>query len=137
MEVSPMRAFALVAALVAMLGLTACSSAARAGGVDDGSAVTAPPNAQQVTLIARDSMRFEPETLTVQAGQPVHLTLVNEGHIPHDFMLREGVDKPVRILATGRSAAGTFTIDRPGTYTFICSVPGHEAAGMKGTIVAE
>ena len=33
---------------------------------------------------------------------------------------------------------GTSTIDianlKAGTYTFYCSVPGHEAAGMKGTL---
>lgn len=39
--------------------------------------------------------------------------------------------------AGGQSASGTFTIDRPGTYTFICSQPGHEAGGMKGTITAQ
>jgi nitrite reductase (NO-forming) len=83
-------------------------------------------------------MRFEPATLTVQAGQPVLLTLRNAGHATHDFVLSEGVARRVRIKADGgETATGTFTVDHPGTYTFICSVPGHEAAGMKGTIVAQ
>ena len=26
---------------------------------------------------------------------------------------------------------------KPGTYTFYCSVPGHEAGGMKGTLTVK
>jgi uncharacterized cupredoxin-like copper-binding protein len=26
---------------------------------------------------------------------------------------------------------------KPGTYTFFCSVPGHEAGGMKGTLTVK
>jgi uncharacterized cupredoxin-like copper-binding protein len=26
---------------------------------------------------------------------------------------------------------------KPGTYTFYCSVPGHEQAGMKGTLTVK
>jgi uncharacterized cupredoxin-like copper-binding protein len=26
---------------------------------------------------------------------------------------------------------------KPGTYTFFCSVPGHEQGGMKGTLVVK
>ena len=35
---------------------------------------------------------------------------------------------------------GTSTISqnlKPGTYTFYCSVDGHEAAGMKGTLTVK
>jgi nitrite reductase (NO-forming) len=31
----------------------------------------------------------------------------------------------------------TFTISKPGTYTFYCSIPGHRAAGMLGRIVVK
>ncbi len=39
--------------------------------------------------------------------------------------------------ATPTFTGGTKTLSLnlpPGTYTFYCSVPGHEAAGMKGTL---
>jgi uncharacterized cupredoxin-like copper-binding protein len=35
---------------------------------------------------------------------------------------------------------GTSTVSetlKPGTYTFYCSVDGHEAAGMKGTLTVK
>jgi nitrite reductase (NO-forming) len=120
---------------------TACVGGAAAGGrPDPGSAAPASVStaaAQQVTLTARDTMRFEPSTIAVTAGQPVQLTLRNEGRMPHDVALSEGVARRVKIKADGgETASGTFTIERPGTYTFVCSVPGHEAAGMTGTITA-
>ena len=72
----------------------------------------------------------------MRAGQPVELTLRNGGSTLHDFALTEGVSGPVKIEAQGGQAAnGTFSIDKPGTYTFVCSVPGHAAGGMRGTII--
>jgi plastocyanin len=102
------------------------SSATAAGGVS-----------QQWTIKAQDSMKFEPSTLTVPVGQPVQVTLVNDGSLIHDFVLPSGVGQPVKIEAAGTStASGTFTITQAGTYGYVCAQPGHEAAGMKGTIIA-
>jgi nitrite reductase (NO-forming) len=90
-----------------------------------------------VTIRASDTMRFDPATVTVPAGQPIQFTLINDGALIHDFVLTDGVAQQITVAAAGKaSAEGTFTITRPGTYTFVCAQPGHEAAGMKGTIVA-
>jgi uncharacterized cupredoxin-like copper-binding protein len=111
--------------------LTACAS-----GSTESSA--AAPDTQQVTVTVGNAMSFDPSTIAVAAGQPVHLTLRNTGTMPHDFSLSEGVSQPVKITASGgQSASGTFTIDAPGTYAFDCSMPGHAEAGMRGTIAAQ
>jgi nitrite reductase (NO-forming) len=120
---------------------TACSGGAAAAGNAPRAAATpassSSTGARQVTVDVGNSMSFAPSAIDVRAGQPVELTLRNEGLIPHDFSISEGLSQPVKIEAGGGSnASTTFTIDRPGTYTFICSVPGHEAAGMRGTITA-
>lgn len=121
-------------------GAAASGRAGSPGNATASSTATAPASdlaVQQVTVVARDTMRFEPSSITVAVGQPVHLTLRNEGRMDHDFTLSEGVSRRVRIKADGgETASGTFTIDRPGTYTFVCSVSGHESAGMTGTITA-
>jgi len=84
-----------------------------------------------------NTMQFATATLEVQAGQPLELTVENVGGMAHDFSLSEGVAQPVRIEAAGGQTAGaTFTIDKPGTYTFVCSQPAHALAGMRGTIIA-
>ena len=41
------------------------------------------------------------------------------------------------MCTAGGTGTGTFTIERAGTYTFVCSVPGHSDAGMKGTITVQ
>ena len=101
-------------------------------------ASTTSGGAQQLTVHGLDAMRFEPNAITVQAGQPVELTLQNDGSSDHDFSLSEGVDQPVKILAKGgQSATATFTLAKPGTYSFTCAQFGHAGAGMKGTITAK
>jgi uncharacterized cupredoxin-like copper-binding protein len=83
-------------------------------------------------------MDFNPSTFTVHAGQPVQLTLQNTSQTPHDFSLGQGASQPIKITAQGgQTASGTFTIDKPGTYSFDCSMPGHAMAGMRGTITAQ
>ncbi|ADY53818.1 blue (type 1) copper domain protein [Pseudopedobacter saltans DSM 12145] len=41
-----------------------------------------------------------------------------------------------KLLSGGESDSITFTLDKPGTYEFLCSFPGH-ATFMKGKIIAE
>ena len=128
--------------LVAGVALTpACGALAATGRPGAGVVVPAPASAtgaQQVTVTVGNSMHFAPPSLVVRAGQPVELTLRNGGGIPHDFTLAGGASSPVKIEAqAGQTARGTFTIDTPGTYAYVCTVPGHAAAGMRGTLTAQ
>jgi len=119
----------VVAGLVLTIALTA---GCRGFQAPSGSAA-----GQQVTVKALDTMRFDPPTLNVSVGQPVKVTLENDGSLIHDFVLNEGPAQPFKIEANGStSITTTVTLVRAGTYTYICAQPGHEAAGMKGTIVA-
>jgi malic enzyme len=43
----------------------------------------------------------------------------------------------LRAAAAGTSRATTVTFATPGTYLYICHLPGHEAYGMVGTVVVE
>ena len=115
--------------------LAACTSATAtkpSGGAASGTAT------QQLTVKAMDTMKFDPPTLSAKAGQPIQVTLDNTGQLVHDFSVTEGVSQPVKTLAEpGQKAVTTFTIDKPGTYTYFCSEPGHEQAGMKGTLTIQ
>ena len=126
--------------LGAILVTSACTSGAATSGTASGPVAEASTSngAQDVTVTVGNTMSFDPASITVLAGQPVQLTLRNNGLMPHDFTLNYGVAQPVKVTATGaQSASGTFTIEKPGTYSFACSMPGHAAAGMRGTITAE
>jgi plastocyanin len=120
----------VLAALATLVLAGACTGAS----ASDPPAVAAGPH---MTIHVDQSMQFTPTSFAVQAGQPIELTLDNVGTMTHDFTLSEGVAQPVKIeVAGGEQATATFTIDKPGTYTFTCAQPLHSLAGMKGTIVA-
>lgn len=63
----------------------------------------------------------------------------NRGSLAHNIVFREGVDAPVASGVDDFVPAGQ-NVDYDvvlvaGDYEFYCSVPGHEAAGMVGTLV--
>jgi uncharacterized cupredoxin-like copper-binding protein len=123
----------LLPLLLVTLALVACSPTPAPAA----SAASAPP--QQLTVKSMDTMMFDPSTLSAKAGQPIQLTLDNtSGKLQHDFDITDGVSQPVKITAQpGQTASVTFTVDKPGSYTFFCSQPGHEQAGMKGTLTVQ
>jgi nitrite reductase (NO-forming) len=130
------------ATLMAGLALaTACAGPAVSGGrpaAVPAQAVVGASGVQQVTVRVGEGVRFEPSTIAVKAGQPVQVTLQSTGGGEHDFALDEGVARPFKVAVRGgETASGTFTIERPGTYEFYCSVPGHALVGMRGTITVE
>jgi uncharacterized cupredoxin-like copper-binding protein len=132
------RLLFLVILPLTLLITAACSSAAASAPVVGTPVATTSAGAQQLTIHAFDAMRFEANVITVRAGQPVELTLTNDGSSDHDFALSEGVAQPVKVVVKGgQSAAATFTLAQPGTYNFTCSQFGHAGAGMRGTITAQ
>jgi uncharacterized cupredoxin-like copper-binding protein len=122
--------------LATTFAVVACASPSFSGEVTPASA--AADGAQQVTIKVGDSMQFDPAAISVRAGQPVELTLRNSGQTQHDFTLSDGVAQPVKLTVNvAETASGTFTVDKPGTYTFECSMPGHAIAGMRGAFIAQ
>jgi hypothetical protein len=80
-------------------------------------------------------------TLTVHKRDKVTLTVISDDGAgrTHDFRLQGG---PYWLYPAGiemeikdsNSQSGTFTAWATGTYTFICELPGHQDAGMSGTL---
>ncbi|MHB8573339.1 MAG: plastocyanin/azurin family copper-binding protein [Candidatus Dormibacteria bacterium] len=98
-------------------------------------APTVPPGAVQVHLTT--AFRITPAAITVTAGS-VTFWVVNDGNTGHDFVIQDSTGKRVdgtRLLASGESTTLTVTLAQ-GTYTTMCDVAGHAAAGMVGTITA-
>ena len=77
-------------------------------------------------------MAFSPGELTLEAGEPVTVTVTNDGDIFHDFHL--DIAEVHLNIDPGEQATAAITIDDPGTYEAICTVPGHANAGMVLTI---
>jgi len=82
--------------------------------------------------ITATEFKFQPSAIQVPAGEKVKFTLENKGAIEHDMTLETAGF--TLVAKAGQTATGEFTFDKPGQYQLICSIPGHEAAGMKGTL---
>jgi uncharacterized cupredoxin-like copper-binding protein len=57
--------------------------------------------------------------------------LVNRGHLPHDFKI---AGKKSALVAPGKKAALRVVFHRARAYAYVCTVPGHAQAGMKGVL---
>jgi uncharacterized cupredoxin-like copper-binding protein len=130
---------------VAALGLglaTALGAAAVAGAVGR----SAEPVVVQIDI--RYS-HFSPDTITVPAGRPITFVVVNNDPIDHEWIVgdealherhRTGTEpvhnaRPTEISIDAlHERRTTVTFPSPGTLTFICHLPGHEAYGMVGTL---
>jgi plastocyanin len=78
-------------------------------------------------------LRFQKSTLEAPAG-PITLVMENPSAIEHNIAVRGGdVDEQGEVVGQGDESTVTADLE-PGEYEFYCSVPGHEEAGMKGTL---
>lgn len=65
------------------------------------------------------------------AAKPGKITFSfkNIGHVPHDFKIN---GKKTPLIQPGRTAKLVVSFKKKGTYPYLCTVPGHAEAGMKG-----
>lgn len=116
---------------LAML-LVGCAGSGSSSGEHAGHAaseeVAAPVEGAPGIDVAAVDIDFQPERIELTAGEPVNIVVSNDGEMLHDFTLeRAGVHLNAEPGDTGTTS---LTIDEPGTYEAICTVPGHAEAGM-------
>ncbi len=88
---------------------------------------SAPIGTIEITAIDLD---FDPKTVDVATAGVYTVNFHNTGAVTHDVTFADGT----KIAAEAdQMATGTVTIPAGGT-TFKCSVPGHDVAGMIGTV---
>lgn len=129
------RLLPFVVSLTIILLLAACGGGEPAG-----------PEPVSYTVAGFDDFRFEPADLTATEGAEVTINFENQGVLEHSWVLvGQGVEPENATLedalagaTSGIVPAGetqTFTFSAPpaGTYTVVCTVPGHALGGMVGT----
>lgn len=108
------------------------------------------PEATALTFEGTDSLQFNPATASVPAGSEVTVTFNNSGALEHSWALvANDADtatvtdaNAISSAATGAVAGGstdtlTFTAPAAGTYKYVCTIPGHAAGGMTGTLTVQ
>jgi uncharacterized cupredoxin-like copper-binding protein len=58
----------------------------------------------------------------------------NAGKLAHDFKI---AGKKTPLVQPGKTFTLTVKLAKPGRYPYLCTVPGHAAAGMKGVFVVK
>jgi plastocyanin len=128
----------IAAALVMILLLAGCVAQPRRAAQEPAPEPTQTTgmagSSDALTFVARD-IEYAQAPSEAPAGQ-VSVELVNEGAIEHDVVIEELGDQAVAAAGGGETATGQVGL-QPGAYTYYCSVPGHRAAGMEGTLTVE
>jgi plastocyanin len=84
-----------------------------------------------------DQLLFDTNTLTAKAGK-VTVDFTNDSAIAHNVTLINSANKTLGETPTFDGGTKSFNVTlKAGTYTYYCSVPGHRAAGMQGTLTAK
>jgi plastocyanin len=87
----------------------------------------------QLALAADPSaLKFDKSQLNAPAGK-VTITMTNPSPLQHDVSIKGGVNVQGNVVGQGGKSVASADL-KPGQYTFYCSVDGHEAAGMTGTL---
>ena len=81
-------------------------------------------------------LKFTAASASASAGK-VTLRMKNASSVMHDIAIRGGGVSQVGPIVSNGGVSTVSAPLKPGKYTFFCSVDGHEAAGMKGTLTVK
>lgn len=143
------RLMAVTTLMATIVAVSACGSTAAPGwsfgpptgaaaplaGVDQPNATSVPAvavAAGELKIEAFD-LGFKPAALTVPAAGTYKVTFANTGAMTHDLTFADGTKL---VADAGQSATADVTIPAAGL-SFVCSIPGHAAAGMTGQVSVE
>ena len=112
--------------LMAVVSLVAAMSAF--GGAGSSAATTV-----AVTAGKPGEFRFTLSKKTVAKGVTT-FNVTNKGGFSHDFKI---AGKKTKSLSPGGKAMLKVTFAKAGKFAFLCTVPGHAAGGMKGTLTVK
>jgi uncharacterized cupredoxin-like copper-binding protein len=102
-----------------------------------GSALAAPSHAtaaKSAISVAASNFKFKLSKASVAKGTTVTFTVKNTSTIPHNFKIN---GKVTPLIAGGKSAKLVVKFAKAGKFPYVCTVPGHAAAGMKGSFTVK
>ncbi|HLM92732.1 MAG TPA: plastocyanin/azurin family copper-binding protein [Gaiellaceae bacterium] len=133
------RALPLVLVLAAfVLALSACgggsssssTTPATTGGGGGGGGSTV-----KISADPSGALKYEQTDVSATAGS-ITIDFTNMSSLPHDVTIEGNGASGATDEITNSSTSTTVDLE-PGTYTFFCSVDGHRAAGMEGTLTVK
>lgn len=90
-----------------------------------------------LTFVASSGISYDETEVEASAGENT-VTFENSSSIPHDVVIEDDGGNEVAATDVISSGSADASADlAAGTYTFYCSVDGHRAQGMEGTITVK
>lgn len=137
-SVAPRRLVSLSFAALAVVVAGCGDDRATGAGVE----ISDADRAQYDLVVEAHDIKFDAEAYEVAAG-PVEVAYVEEGNLVHNLVIEDSDEQAIPItggdgdgklvVTTKSDAAGSVTL-QPGSYTLICTITGHAAAGMEATL---
>jgi uncharacterized cupredoxin-like copper-binding protein len=110
--------------------VAACAAAVLVPGAGSAIAAQSHPVAKKASItVTATEFKFKLSKTSAPKGS-VTFKLVNKGKTAHDFKIN---GKATPRIGPGKSATLTVKFAKAGKFPYLCTVPGHAAAGMKGT----
>ena len=144
----------LLAVALGLLALSGCGSSSTSSS-SSASAPTATPTTSSsaasstpaaaagggatVSLAANPEgqLKFDKTSLTAKAGN-VSIAFTNAASLGHNVTVASASGSVLGATETFQGGSKTLSLTlKPGAYKFYCSVPGHRAAGMEGTLTVQ
>jgi uncharacterized cupredoxin-like copper-binding protein len=147
---------AISTALLASIATQSFATGNHAGGHADSDAIGKPGKAtnakRTVKVEMLDTMRFNPQSITVKQGETIKFIVKNSGKVNHEMVL--GTEKELKehaevmkknpemehddanqiTVQPGKSGEIIWQFTKAGKVNFACLQPGHYDAGMAGTV---
>jgi plastocyanin len=79
-------------------------------------------------------LKYDQKIVRAHAGR-IKILFLNRSAIKHNVNIEQGEHEFGKSATVGRATTTFFVRLKAGKYNFYCSVPGHEDAGMHGTLI--
>lgn len=137
---STRRAFRVVPLVLLLLAAASC------GGSGGPAATSTSVASRSDATVSMTDWRFGPSELTVTGSDSISLEIRNNGAILHEWaLLTSRIESEAEFqddlviarlaVQSGQTRTVSFELPPPGTYQFVCPIPGHIAEGMVGTLI--
>ena len=91
------------------------------------------PSVVKVSALS-SGLKFNTTTLRAHPGK-IKLVFTNKSTLKHNVRIESGETELGGTKTIGKQRTIAYISLKKGTYNFYCTVPGHEAAGMKGKLI--
>jgi len=117
------------------------SEPAREGQAKGGAAAQKPSGAAKAPTTLQlaaspTKIAYDTTELTAKAGK-VTIDFDNPAAVEHDVAIEQNGNEIAKSALISEGKTSVTAELEPGTYTFLCTVPGHAEAGMEGTLTIQ